>query len=198
MFRERLKIAVRYVSAVTPRCLRCLIFMLSGPVELFSACLIASEVCSIVICMGVDFSLLVNLSMILYLRCELCYTWFMDCSLKCSAFCLSLIAVLLSKVMVMLGVCGCFLCARPFKFSKVCDSSLCGPSCLSGVVSEVLDCGFVFLCLCLRFVVLEVGLWGFVVLLCCAVSSCFLCVLAVVFVCGVFSFPVCGVCLRRV
>ena len=50
MLRERLKIAVRYVSAVTPRCL---IFMLSGPVELmFLACFIASEVCSIVICMG--------------------------------------------------------------------------------------------------------------------------------------------------
>ena len=37
--RERLNIAVRYVIAVTPRCLRCLMFMLSGPVELlFLAC----------------------------------------------------------------------------------------------------------------------------------------------------------------
>ena len=71
VLRERLNIAVRYISAVTPRCL---IFMLSGPVELFLACLIASEVCSIVICVGVDFSLLVNLSMILYLRCVVCFT----------------------------------------------------------------------------------------------------------------------------
>ena len=56
VLRERLNIAVRYVSAVTPRCL---IFMLSGPVDLlFLACLIASEVGSIVICMGVDFSCL--------------------------------------------------------------------------------------------------------------------------------------------
>ena len=31
-----------------------------------------------------------------------------------SAFCLSVIAVLLSKVMVMFGVCGVFLRARPF------------------------------------------------------------------------------------
>ena len=108
VLRERLKIAVRYVSAVTPRCLRCLIFMLSGPVELFLACFIASEVCSIVICIGVDFSLLVNLSMILYLRCVVCFTWLVNCLLKCSAFCLSVIAVLLSKVMVMLGVCGGF------------------------------------------------------------------------------------------
>ena len=49
-------------------------FMLSGPVELFMARLIASEVCSNVTCMGVDFSLLVNLSMILYLYCVVCLT----------------------------------------------------------------------------------------------------------------------------
>ena len=63
---EMLNIVVWYVSAVFPSCLRCLIFMLSGPVELlFLACLVASEVCSVVICMGVDFSMLMNLSMIL-------------------------------------------------------------------------------------------------------------------------------------
>ena len=45
---------------------------------------------------------------------------------------------------------------------------------------------------------LEVGLKGFVALLCCAVLSCFLCVLAVVCVCDVFSLLVCGICLRRV
>ena len=38
----------------------------------------------------------------------------MNCLLKCSASCLSVIAVLLSKVMVMFGVWGGFLCARPF------------------------------------------------------------------------------------
>ena len=36
----------------------------------------------------------------------------------------------------------------------MCESSFCGPSCLLGVVSKVLVCGFVFLCLCLRFFVL--------------------------------------------
>ena len=51
----------------------------------------------------------------------------------------------------------------------MCESSFCDPSCLSDVVSKVLVCGFVFPWLCLRVVVLEVGLWGFVVLLCCAV-----------------------------
>ena len=96
---ERLKIAVRYVSAVFHRCL---MFMLSGAVELlFFACLMASEVCSIVIRVGVDFSLLVNLSIILYLLCAVCLMWFVNCLLKCSDFCLSVIAVLLLKVMVM-------------------------------------------------------------------------------------------------
>ena len=42
-------------------------FMLSGPVELlFFACLMANEVCYI------DFSLLVNQSMLLYLLCVVC------------------------------------------------------------------------------------------------------------------------------
>ena len=90
--------------------------MLSGPVELlFLACLIASAVCSIVICMGVDFSIFVNLSIILYLLCVVCLMWFMNCLLKCSDFCLSGIAVLLLKVMEMFGVCEGFLCARLFK-----------------------------------------------------------------------------------
>ena len=160
VLRERLNIAVRYVSTVTPMCLRSLIFMLSGPVELlFLTCLISREVCPIVICMGVDLSLLVNLPMILYLRCVVCFTRFLNCLLKCSAFCLSVIAVLLSKVMAMLGVCGGFLCARPFKVFLI-------PKCVRvrfvvPVVCQVLfpKCLFVvFVFHYLCFVVLEVGL----------------------------------------
>ena len=89
---ERLNIVARYVSAVSARCSWCLMFMLSGPVEmLFIACLIASEVCSIVICMGVDFSLLLNLSIILNLLCVGCLIWFVNCLLKFSAFSLLLL-----------------------------------------------------------------------------------------------------------
>ena len=76
---------------------------------------------------GVDFSLLVNLSMILYLRCVVCFTWFVNCLLKCSAFCLSVIAVLFSKVMVMLGV--CFFVLGHLGFSRVCENSFSGLSC---------------------------------------------------------------------
>ena len=80
-------------------------FILSGPVELLLiACLMASEVFSIVICMGVDFSLLVNLSIIRYLLCMVCLMWFVNCLLNFSDFCLSVIAVLLLKVIGMFGV----------------------------------------------------------------------------------------------
>ena len=44
----------------------------------------------------------------------------MNCLLKCPAYCLSIISVLLSKVMVMFGVCGGFLYAWQFKvFQRV-------------------------------------------------------------------------------
>ena len=102
---EMLNIVFWYVSAVFLRYLKCLMFMLSDPVVLlFLACLIASEVCSSVICMGVDFSLLMNLSMIQYLLCVVCLMGFVNCLLMCSVFCLSVVAVLLSKVMVMFKV----------------------------------------------------------------------------------------------
>ena len=65
---------------------------------------------------GVDFSLLVNLFIILCLLCVVCLMWFVNCLLKRSDFCLSVIAVLLLKVVVMFGVYGGFLCARPFIF----------------------------------------------------------------------------------
>ena len=117
---EILNIVVRYDSAVYPRCL---MFMLSDPVELLflaCLCLIASEVCSIEICMGVDFSLLVNLSIILYLLCVVSLMWFVNCLLKCSAACLSVIAVFLSKVTEMFGVCGVFFVLSHLLFPKVC------------------------------------------------------------------------------
>ena len=79
-----------------------------------------------------------------------------------------------------------FLCAKLLNvFQSV--RSFCGPNCLQCAVSRVLVCGSVFLCLCLCFAVLEVGLQGFVALLFYAILSCFLCVLAVVCVCSVFS-----------
>ena len=49
---------MRYVRAFVPRCLRCLMFMLSGPVELlFFDCVIAFFVCVVFMSMGVVWSL---------------------------------------------------------------------------------------------------------------------------------------------
>ena len=147
---------------------------------------------------GCSFSLLVNMSMILYLRCVACLTWFVNCLLKCSAFCLSVIAALLSKVMVMFGVCGGFLCARPFRvFQTVwvfalwsqlsvrcCFRSVCLWFCISLSM-------FAFCCV-------RSGSLGFC---CLVVLSCFILFLMCSTdgsLCGVFSLSVCGVCLRRV
>ena len=64
---EMLNMCVRYLMAVGPRCFRCLMFMLSGPVELlFFACLIACIVWPVVIVIGVFLSFLVFLSIILF------------------------------------------------------------------------------------------------------------------------------------
>ena len=72
---------------------------------------------------------------------------FVNCLLKCSDFYLSVIAVLLLKVMVMFGVCGGFLCARPFIVFQSVRVSVLWSQLLS-VMCKVLVCGFVFLCLC--------------------------------------------------
>ena len=54
LLRDRFSIFVRYWSPFGPRCFKCLMFSLSGPVELvFLVDLRAAEVCAIVIFMGV-------------------------------------------------------------------------------------------------------------------------------------------------
>ena len=61
------------MSARGPRCLRCLILMLSGPVELLLPdSLIAFSVCVVDIDMGVVMSFFVCLSIFLLLGCVLC------------------------------------------------------------------------------------------------------------------------------
>ena len=58
--RDSLNILQRYSMAMGPRCFRCFMFILSGPVELlFLDALIAEITCSVVISMRVDFSFFV-------------------------------------------------------------------------------------------------------------------------------------------
>ena len=80
--------------------------ILSGPVELlFLECLIAFPVCVVVIVMGVLGSLDVCLSIFLLLGCVLCWMTFVNCLLKYCAFCLLVMAILLLKLIEILG-CG--------------------------------------------------------------------------------------------
>ena len=46
VFSERLNIVVRYDSAVSPRCMRCLMFMLSGPVAVSLLVAVSLPCCS--------------------------------------------------------------------------------------------------------------------------------------------------------
>ena len=105
---------VRYVMASGPRCFRCLMFMLSGPVELlFFDCVMASLTCVSVMFMGVLFRCFVCLSICLFVLCVLCMMLLVNCLLKCSAFCLLVVAVLLLNVIVLFSVCCGFLFESP-------------------------------------------------------------------------------------
>src|SRR6478609_8069853 len=98
-FRERLKISVRYFMARGPRCFRCLIFTLSGPIELlllvsFMACVAwwlemrMGSQCSFFVCLLTD-------SCLFFLVAS--FTVFMNCLLKAVAFCVGVLAGLLLK-----------------------------------------------------------------------------------------------------
>ena len=80
LFRERLYIVVRYWMAIGPRCFRCFMFILSGPVELlFLAALSAVIVCSGVMVMGVEERCLIFLMSFLLLVLVVCLIMFVNC-----------------------------------------------------------------------------------------------------------------------
>ena len=73
VFSATLYICVRSSSASDPKCFKCLMFVLSGPVELFVLDLVMAVLtCSAVICMGVLCSFLIFLSVILFCLFVLC------------------------------------------------------------------------------------------------------------------------------
>ena len=85
---------MRRCSAYGPRCFKCLMLMLSGPVELFVLdVLIAVLTCSVDKCIGSVCSFRIFLSIILFCLFVLCCVWFVNCLLKYCAFCLFVTAV---------------------------------------------------------------------------------------------------------
>ena len=80
LFSYMLYMLVRYASPSGPMCLRCMMFTLSGPVELlFLFCFIATWTCVVVSVMLVVCSLSVFLSMCLFVLCVLCLTLLVNC-----------------------------------------------------------------------------------------------------------------------
>ena len=123
---DMLYMCVSSAIALGPRCFRCLMFMLSGPVELlFFESLIACFVCSSVMCMCSVGSPFVLRSIFLFVFRVWCFMVLMNCLLKCSAFCLLVMAVLLLKVIVVFGVSVGFLFRSPdIVFQSLCWSCL--------------------------------------------------------------------------
>jgi len=127
VFRAVLKMCVRSVMASGPKCLRCLMLMSSGPVELlFGECFIAVVICSFVIVMGSVCSLRICLSILLFRLYVVCVMLFANCLLNEVAFCVLFVAVLsLLKCMVQFGVCVGFLFAsEDIVFQSLCESFL--------------------------------------------------------------------------
>src|SRR2546426_5399374 len=100
-FSARLKMSVRYLIARGPRCFRCRMFMLSGPVEsLFDELDIASDTCFTVSSICVTVRAFVCLSIFLFELLVECLTVFTNCLLNAVAFCWGVMAGLLSKAMI--------------------------------------------------------------------------------------------------
>src|SRR6476469_8201506 len=95
--------------AIGPRCFRCLIFTLSGPVELFLVSFMACVVWWLEMRMGLQCSFFVCLSTFLFVLLVACFTVFTNCLLKAVAFCMGVLAGLLSKYMFLLVCSGDFL-----------------------------------------------------------------------------------------
>ena len=81
-----------------PRCFRCLIFMLSGPVELlFLVSFMACIVWWLEMRMGSQCSFFVCLLIFLFVLLVACFTVFTNYLLKAVAFCMGILADLLLK-----------------------------------------------------------------------------------------------------
>ena len=97
--------------AIGPRCLRCLMLMLSGPVELlFLLLFTAFLTCSVCYMLyGSVLRFLVYLFVILFRLFVVCALEFTNCLLKEVALCLCVTIVFLLKVIVLFVSCFCFL-----------------------------------------------------------------------------------------
>lgn len=122
---------VRYVSALGPRCLRCCMFMLSGPVDLF----VLESFIAVCVCCVVMFNSVVGKLCIcrLMLRLFLCVVYFVglvNCRVNEFAMSFLFIVILLLKSMAMLsGVCVFLLSSACIVFHSLWVFVLWSQSC---------------------------------------------------------------------
>ena len=98
---------VRYVSQGGTKCFKCMMFGLSGPVELlFVFCFMTFWTCEVVRVLLCDFNLPIALSMSLLAFCVLCFTVLINnCLLKLFATFFGVVSILFLNVMVLLFDC---------------------------------------------------------------------------------------------
>ena len=114
LFSDMLYMLVRYASPSGHMCLRCLILTLSGPVELFLLCFIATWTWTVVVSvMLVVCSLSVFISLCLFVLCVLCLTVLVNCLLNVFAIYVGEVSVFSLKVMVLFLCCVGVLLASP-------------------------------------------------------------------------------------
>ena len=190
---------VRCRMAIGPRCLRCLMLMLSGPVELlFRCCCSAACVCVVVMFMSSLRSFLVCLSVFLFVLCVLCVMFVVNCLLKCCAFCLSVIAILELKVMVLLCCGFVFVLFSPaMVFHSLCGFVLWShASCRCSTHNPCLC-----FCICLSISVLScfslLSVWFCCLMLLRCVISCLMCsgsslCLFLILPCGMLCLSACS------
>src|SRR6478609_4360494 len=93
-----------------PKCFRCLIFTLSGPVQLlFLVSFMACVAWWLEMKMGSQCSFFVCLSTFLFVLLVACFTVFTNCLLKAVAFCIGVLAGVLLNKMFLLVCSGDFL-----------------------------------------------------------------------------------------
>ena len=106
LLRTEFRSAVRYLIACGPRCLRYLMLILSGPVELFILdSLMAHSTSSGVMVCGSDFKLRIELVIFLFVALVLCCFGFVKILLKFLAMALECVITFLLNV-----------CASPFLY----------------------------------------------------------------------------------
>ena len=89
VFRTMFNVCVRYVSPSGPKCFKCIMLMLSGPIELlFLFCLTTSWTYLVVSCVGVACCRWIRLSMSLSVLCFVWYCVYESVCVFCVVLCL--------------------------------------------------------------------------------------------------------------